>query len=216
MGAVQACRSYIYLMVLHCKSFHHQFLFYLTRILYLNTYSFTLILLKPQHTAKKQKQNNKFAFIIQLIPALIFAELLDKTTNGSLSVAETLLSAGIIGILYSILSGQPLVLIGITGYVRFVVIVFYVLLYCSSSSVAVRISSSSQKPEANSRYTNFFFLSFFHASVPSRTKKLINNNIQYIDLLLFYQVHPIDQLHNLILIIGHSFGGYAFGHQYYI
>lgn len=56
-----------------------------------------------------------FAFVVQLIPALIFAELLDMNTHGSLGVAETLLSAGIIGIIYALLSGQPLVLVGITG-----------------------------------------------------------------------------------------------------
>lgn len=57
-----------------------------------------------------------FAFVVQLIPGLIFAELLDRSTNGSLAVPEVLLSAGIIGIIYAILSGQPLVLLGITGY----------------------------------------------------------------------------------------------------
>ena len=56
-----------------------------------------------------------FAFVVQLIPALIFAELLDKQTNGSLAVAEVLLSAGIIGIIYALICGQPLVLLGITG-----------------------------------------------------------------------------------------------------
>ena len=56
-----------------------------------------------------------FAFIVQLIPALIFAELMDRETKGSLAAAETLLSAGIIGIIYALLSGQPLVLLGITG-----------------------------------------------------------------------------------------------------
>jgi hypothetical protein len=56
-----------------------------------------------------------FAFVVQLIPALIFAELLDRQTNGSLAVAEVLLSAGIIGILYALIAGQPLVLLGITG-----------------------------------------------------------------------------------------------------
>lgn len=58
-----------------------------------------------------------FAFVVQLIPSLIFAELLDKNTHGSLSVAETLMSTGIIGIMYALLSGQPLVLVGITGCV---------------------------------------------------------------------------------------------------
>eukprot|EP00978_Attheya_sp_CCMP212_P018870 scaffold52139_cov53-Attheya_sp.AAC.2 len=56
-----------------------------------------------------------FAFVVQLIPGLIFAELLDRETKGSLAVAETLLSAGIIGIIYALISGQPLVLLGITG-----------------------------------------------------------------------------------------------------
>ena len=56
-----------------------------------------------------------FAFVVQLIPALIFAELMDRETRGNLAAAETLLSAGIIGIIYSIISGQPLTLLGITG-----------------------------------------------------------------------------------------------------
>ena len=56
-----------------------------------------------------------FAFCTQLIPALIFADLLDEMTNGSISVVETLLSAGIIGVIYSIIAGQSLVLLGITG-----------------------------------------------------------------------------------------------------
>eukprot|EP00980_Cylindrotheca_fusiformis_P007791 scaffold1669_cov129-Cylindrotheca_fusiformis.AAC.2 len=56
-----------------------------------------------------------FAFVVQLIPALIFAELLDQQTEGSLAVDEVLLSAGIIGVIYALLSGQPIVLLGITG-----------------------------------------------------------------------------------------------------
>jgi hypothetical protein len=56
-----------------------------------------------------------FAFVVQLIPALIFADLMDTKTFGNLGTAETLLSAGIIGVIYAIISGQPLVLLGITG-----------------------------------------------------------------------------------------------------
>ena len=56
-----------------------------------------------------------FAFVVQLIPALIFAELMDKQTMGNIAAAETLLSAGIIGIIYAIVSGQPFPLLGITG-----------------------------------------------------------------------------------------------------
>jgi hypothetical protein len=56
-----------------------------------------------------------FAFIIQLIPALIFSELMDVKTYGQLATAEVLLSTAIMGILYAIFSGQPLVILGVTG-----------------------------------------------------------------------------------------------------
>ena len=56
-----------------------------------------------------------FAFVIQLIPALIFADLMERQTDGNLATAETLLSSAIIGIIYAIFSGQPLVIMGITG-----------------------------------------------------------------------------------------------------
>lgn len=49
-----------------------------------------------------------FAFVIQLIPALIFAELMDRQTEGNLAIAETLLSSGIMGIIYAIFSGYGL------------------------------------------------------------------------------------------------------------
>lgn len=56
-----------------------------------------------------------FAFIVQLIPALIFAELMDRQTEGKLATAEALLSTAIMGIIYAVLAGQPLVIVGITG-----------------------------------------------------------------------------------------------------
>jgi hypothetical protein len=56
-----------------------------------------------------------FVFVVQLIPALIFAELLDKQTEGRLAVAEVILSAGLISVIYALMAGQPLVLLGITG-----------------------------------------------------------------------------------------------------
>ena len=67
-----------------------------------------------------------FAFVVQLIPALIFAEVLEKQTHGAISVVETLLSSGIIGLLYAVFSGQPLVLVGITGYGTIVLPILYV------------------------------------------------------------------------------------------
>jgi hypothetical protein len=56
-----------------------------------------------------------YAFVIQLIPALIFAELMNRETEGNLATAEVLLSSAIIGIIYAIFAGQPLVIMGITG-----------------------------------------------------------------------------------------------------
>mmetsp|Transcript_33396 Transcript_33396/g.67399 ORF Transcript_33396/g.67399 Transcript_33396/m.67399 type:complete len:657 (+) Transcript_33396:230-2200(+) len=56
-----------------------------------------------------------FAFVIQLIPALIFAELMARETENNLSVAEVVLSSAVIGIIYAIFAGQPLVIMGITG-----------------------------------------------------------------------------------------------------
>uniref|UniRef100_A0A7R9VY74 Bicarbonate transporter-like transmembrane domain-containing protein n=1 Tax=Pseudictyota dubia TaxID=2749911 RepID=A0A7R9VY74_9STRA len=56
-----------------------------------------------------------YAFVIQLIPALIFAELMDRNTEGNLATAEVLMSSGIMGIIYAIFAGQPLTIMGITG-----------------------------------------------------------------------------------------------------
>jgi boron transporter len=56
-----------------------------------------------------------FTFVVQLIPALIFADLMDRQTDGNLSVAEVILSSAIMGIIYAVFSGQPLVVMGITG-----------------------------------------------------------------------------------------------------
>jgi len=56
-----------------------------------------------------------FAFVIQLIPALIFADLMKRDTYENMATAETLLSSAIIGIIYAIFSGQPLTIMGITG-----------------------------------------------------------------------------------------------------
>lgn len=66
-----------------------------------------------------------FAFVAQLIPNLIFAELMSRVTYGNLSVPETLLSSGIIGVMYAVLAGQPLVLLGITGPVAILLGTFY-------------------------------------------------------------------------------------------
>jgi boron transporter len=89
-----------------------------------------------------------FCFTIQLIPALIFAELLDRTTFGNVSIAETLLSSGIMGILFALLGGQPLVLLGVTGPVA--------LLLGTSYNLAAKF---------NAEYFPFFFWTCFWAGL---------------------------------------------------
>jgi boron transporter len=68
-----------------------------------------------------------YAFVIQLIPALIFAEIMKDATEGNLSTAETLLSSAVAGILYAVFAGQPLTLLGITGLVAILVKTSYSL-----------------------------------------------------------------------------------------
>jgi boron transporter len=89
-----------------------------------------------------------FAFSIQLIPALIFAELLHRTTHGHLATAETLLSSAVIGLLYAVLAGQPLVILGITGPVA--------LLLGTSYSLTEKF---------NAEYFPFFFWTCFWAGL---------------------------------------------------
>ena len=81
-----------------------------------------------------------FAFIIQLIPALIFAELMARETQYNLGVAEVILSSAVMGIIYAIFAGQPLVIMGITG------------------PVAILLGTSYQLTETfQAAYFSFFF-----------------------------------------------------------
>ena len=73
---------------------------------------------------------------------------------GSLSVAETLLSAGIIGIIYAVLSGQPLVLIGITGYVIMYTVYTIHLYNCSNVNVNVNVNVKIAEAEAEAEASN--------------------------------------------------------------
>lgn len=60
---------------------------------------------KPRDTCKVVNATI-FTFVIQLIPALIFAELMDRQTEGNLGVAETVVSSAIMGVIYGIFAGQ--------------------------------------------------------------------------------------------------------------
>ena len=46
---------------------------------------------------------------------MIFAELMARETEDNLATAEVLLSSAIMGVIYAVLAGQPLVILGVTG-----------------------------------------------------------------------------------------------------
>ena len=56
-----------------------------------------------------------FMFFSSTIPAITFAAFLITATNNQYGVVEVLLSTAIAGVAWSILAGQPLVIIGVTG-----------------------------------------------------------------------------------------------------
>jgi hypothetical protein len=47
-------------------------------------------------------------------PGITFASQLNRTTDGALGASEVIFSTAISGIIYSILGGQPLVIVGVT------------------------------------------------------------------------------------------------------
>ncbi|GAX23544.1 hypothetical protein FisN_14Hh279 [Fistulifera solaris] len=87
-----------------------------------------------------------YTFVIQLVPALIFAELMTTETEGNLAVVEVLLSKGILGVIYAVFSGQPIVITGVTA------------------PVAILLGASYQLIEQyNADYFAFFFWTCFWA-----------------------------------------------------
>ena len=56
-----------------------------------------------------------FMIFTSTVPAIAFAAYLNDKTGGQYGVIEVLLVTGMSGLLYSIFSGQPLVILGVTG-----------------------------------------------------------------------------------------------------
>ena len=65
-----------------------------------------------------------YMFFTSIAPAITFAELLDRQT-GKIGVVEVCLSSCLSGILFSIFSGQPLCIVGVTGPVTILTISIY-------------------------------------------------------------------------------------------
>jgi len=66
-----------------------------------------------------------FLFFVCLSPALTFGTLLGEATDNQLGVVETLAATALVGIVYSLFSGQPLCIQGATGPELAYTIVFY-------------------------------------------------------------------------------------------
>jgi hypothetical protein len=62
-----------------------------------------------------------FAYFTSILPAIIFGDQLNKSTDGQFGVPETIAATGAMGLLYSLFAGQGLVIIGVTGPVVFYV-----------------------------------------------------------------------------------------------
>lgn len=83
-------------------------------------------------TNKKAPAATLFIFFLQLFPAVTFAYFLQERTkvDGSLGgsylgVVETLLSMGIGGVIFALLAGQPLVVVGVTGPIALICAMLY-------------------------------------------------------------------------------------------
>jgi hypothetical protein len=69
--------------------------------------------------AKKIAAATLFAYFTSVLPAVIFGDELQMSTDGVYGLTEVLLSTGGMGILYSVFAGQGLVIVGVTGPVVF-------------------------------------------------------------------------------------------------
>jgi hypothetical protein len=74
-----------------------------------------------------------FMFFTSFFPALIFGQLMEEDTNKMMGIPEVLFSTGLCGVIWSFFSGQPLVIVGVTGPVT----VFTIALYEVSKNVDV-------------------------------------------------------------------------------
>ena len=56
-----------------------------------------------------------FIYLAALAPVITFGGLMFENTNGALGIPEMILAAGVSGIVFSLLAGQPLIIVGATG-----------------------------------------------------------------------------------------------------
>ncbi|KAL7168288.1 hypothetical protein ACSBR2_038679 [Camellia fascicularis] len=69
-----------------------------------------------------------YMFFASALPVIVFGEQLNRATDGSLSIVETLASTAICGIIHSIFGGQPLLILGVAEPTVIMVCVWTALL----------------------------------------------------------------------------------------
>ncbi|KAJ3213955.1 Boron transporter 1 [Dinochytrium kinnereticum] len=74
-----------------------------------------------------------FIYCIHVIPGIAFGSFLQATTDGNYGVMETLLATGLSGVFYSVTSGQPLIIVGVTGPVS----IFSTTLYSICKALSI-------------------------------------------------------------------------------
>lgn len=68
-----------------------------------------------------------FMFVSSFGPAITFSVLISKSTKETIGVIEVLLATSITGVLMSILAGQPIIIVGVTGPVAILTASIYTL-----------------------------------------------------------------------------------------
>lgn len=68
-----------------------------------------------------------YMFFTSIAPALSFGSLLNETIKGELGVTEVLFTTSLCEIMFAILSGQPMVIVGVTGPVAIFAATLYSL-----------------------------------------------------------------------------------------
>jgi hypothetical protein len=65
--------------------------------------------------AQQSHASISFLFFACLVPAITFGAIYETETDGQMGVIECIIASGFAGVVYSILSGQPLCILGGTG-----------------------------------------------------------------------------------------------------
>jgi hypothetical protein len=114
-----------------------------------------------------------FLFFACLVPAIAFGTIYDIETEGAMGVVECILASGFAGMVYSILSGQPLCILGGTGPNLAYTVAFYKIckamdvdflpcrvwqgLWCSLLTVIFAVTDASALMSHVTRYVEDIF-----------------------------------------------------------